>query len=131
MMSKTVLIVEDYEDARVMMKVLVELCGYKAVEAVDGFDAIEKARGNSLDLIFMDLSMPRMDGIAATKEIRRMNGFAKTPIVALTAYGDLHGQEAIEAGCNEVIPKPMDFERLQPLLDKYLVSHASADNSAN
>ena len=131
MMVKTVLIVEDYEDARVMMKVLVELCGYKAVEAVDGFDAIEKVKTCSPQLIFMDLSMPRMDGITATQEIRHMNGFANTPIVALTAYGDLHGQEAIDAGCNEVIPKPMDFERLQPLLDKYLISHASADHSAN
>ena len=130
-MVKTVLIVEDYEDARVMMKVLVELCGYKAVEAVDGFDAIEKAKAYTPQLIFMDLSMPRMDGITATQEIRSMNGFANTPIVALTAYGDLHGQEAIEAGCNEVIPKPMDFERLQPLLDKYLISQASADNRAN
>jgi CheY-like chemotaxis protein len=129
-MTKTVLIVEDYEDARVMMKVLVELCGYKAVEAQDGFEAIEKAKTYAPELIFMDLSMPKMDGISATREIRHIDGFATTPIVALTAYGDLHGPEALEAGCNEVIPKPMDFERLQPLLDKYLVQHSSsADNS--
>ncbi len=120
MMAKTVLIVEDYEDARIMMRVLIELCGYKAVEAEDGYDAIEKVKTYAPELIFMDLSMPRMDGISATQEIRTLDGFSGTPIVALTAYGDLHGQEAIEAGCNEVIPKPMDFERLQPLLDKYL-----------
>jgi len=129
-MTKTVLIVEDYEDARVMMKVLVELCGYKAVEAEDGYEAIEKVKTFAPELIFMDLSMPRMDGISATQEIRHLDGYSSTPIVALTAYGDLHGQEALEAGCNEVIPKPMDFERLQPLLDKYLVSHASADRAS-
>jgi CheY-like chemotaxis protein len=126
-MAKTVLIVEDYEDARVMMRVLIELCGYKAVEAEDGYDAIEKVKTYSPELIFMDLSMPRMDGISATQEIRTLDGYSRTPIVALTAYGDLHGQEAIDAGCNEVIPKPMDFERLQPLLDKYLISHTSAE----
>ncbi len=129
-MPKTVLIVEDYEDARVMMKVLVELCGYKAIEAEDGYDAIEKVKEYSPELIFMDLSMPRMDGIAATAKIRGLEGGADVPIVALTAYGDLHGQEALEAGCNEVIPKPMDFERLQPLLDKYVAS-ASTSTSAS
>src|SRR5213080_4441046 len=61
-MAKTILIVEDYEDARVMMKVLVELCGYKTVEAEDGYEAIEKVKTYSPELIFMDLSMPRMDG---------------------------------------------------------------------
>jgi CheY-like chemotaxis protein len=128
-MAKTILIVEDYEDARVMMKVLVELCGYKTVEAEDGYEAIEKVKTYSPELIFMDLSMPRMDGISATQEIRHLNGYEATPIVALTAYGDLHGQEALDAGCNEVIPKPMDFEHLQPLLDKYLASHVSADRA--
>jgi CheY-like chemotaxis protein len=128
-MSNTVLIVEDYEDARVMMKVLVELCGYKAIEAEDGYEAIEKVKEFSPQLIFMDLSMPRLDGIAATAEIRSLGEYADTPIIALTAYGDLHGQEAIEAGCNEVIPKPMDFERLQPLLDKYMASASSSTNS--
>jgi CheY-like chemotaxis protein len=129
-MPKTVLIVEDYEDARVMMKVLVELCGYKAIEAVDGYEAIEKVKEYSPELIFMDLSMPRLDGIAATAQIRNLESGAQVPIVALTAYGDLHGQEALDAGCNEVIPKPMDFERLQPLLDKYVASTSTSTSAS-
>ena len=123
-MSKTVLIVEDYDDSRVMMKALIEMCGHKVVAAEDGFEAIEKAKEHSPELIFMDLAMPGMDGVSATQIIRGFEGFADIPIIALTAYGELRGQEALEAGCNAVLSKPMDFDRLHPLLDKYLNSNA-------
>jgi len=119
-MSKTILIVEDYEDSRMMMKAMLQMYGYGVLEAVDGREAIELAKEHHPELIFMDLAMPEIDGITATEEIRSFDGFAETPIIALTAYGDLRGKEAIEAGCDEVIAKPMNFERLQPLLEKYL-----------
>lgn len=119
-MSKTVLIAEDHEDARVMMKVLVGMHGHKAIVAENGSDAIQKAKEHHPALILMDLSMPEVDGITATETLRRCDKFDDVPIVAITAYGDLRGKEALEAGCNEVIPKPMDFGRLQPILEKYL-----------
>lgn len=119
-MVKTVLVVEDYDDSRSMMIALIQLCGHKVVAAEDGFDAVEKAREHSPELILMDLAMPGMDGVTATQIIRQFDGFADTPIVALTAYGDLRGQEALDAGCNAVVSKPMDFDRLQPLLEQYL-----------
>ncbi len=119
-MSKTILIVEDYEDSRMMMKAMLQMYGYGVLEAVDGREAIEMAKEHHPELIFMDLAMPEIDGITATEEIRSFDGFADTPIIALTAYGDLRGKEAIEAGCDEVITKPMNFDRLQPLLEKYL-----------
>lgn len=115
-----VLIVEDKEDARVLMKVLIKMSGHEPILAEDGREAIEKAKETEPSLIFMDLAMPVMDGIEATQTLRKTERFANTPIIALTAYGELRGQEAIEAGCNEVIPKPLDFGRLQPVLDKYL-----------
>ena len=130
-MPKTVLIVEDYEDARVMMKVLVELCGYKAIEAEDGYDAIEKVKEYSPELIFMDLSMPRMDGIAATAKIRGLEGGADVPIRrTYRLWGPAWAEKPSKPGVTEVIPKPMDFERLQPLLDKYVAS-ASTSTSAS
>lgn len=119
-MSKVILVVEDKEDARTMMKVLINMTGYKAVVAEHGQEAIERAEEVEPDLIFMDLSMPVMDGIEATQTLREREKFAETPIIALTAYGELRGQEALEAGCNEVVPKPIDFERLEPILHRYL-----------
>lgn len=122
-MAKTVLIVEDYEDTRVMMTALIQLYGHNVVAAEDGYDAIEKARKHSPELILMDLAMPGMDGVTATAMIRQFEDFADTPIIALTAYGELRGQEALDAGCNDLIAKPMDFDRLGPLLNKYLDSN--------
>lgn len=120
-MTKTILIVEDYEDSRTMMKAMLQLHGFGVVEAEDGLDAIEKVKEHHPELIFMDLAMPVLDGITATETIRAIEEFADIPIIALTAYGELRGQEAIAAGCNEVVPKPMNFDRLQPLLEKYLM----------
>ncbi len=119
-MSKTILIVEDYEDSRTMMKAMLQLQGFGVIEAEDGQDAIEKVKEFRPEMIFMDLAMPVLDGISATESIRSMDEFADVPIIALTAYGELRGQEAMDAGCNEVVSKPMNFDRLQPLLEKYL-----------
>jgi two-component system, cell cycle response regulator DivK len=119
-MSKMILIVEDYDDSRMMMKAMLQMYGYGVLEAVDGRQAIEMAKEHQPELIFMDLAMPEIDGITATETIRTFDGLQDVPIIALTAYGDLRGKEAIEAGCDEVISKPMNFERLQPLLEKYL-----------
>ena len=117
--SKKVLIVEDYADVRTIMKILVGLQGYEVIEASDGFEALEKAREHRPDLILMDLAMPVLDGFIAAKVIRESEEFKNVPIVALTAYDTFH-EKAIETGCNEVIKKPLDFDRLEPLLNQYL-----------
>lgn len=119
-MSKTILIVEDYEDARSFMKFLIESYGYQVVEAADGLEAIENFRHQFPDLVLMDISMPRMDGLTATKEIRKFEGKARVPIIAVTAHGKQFYQRAIEAGCNALIDKPVDFDNLEPFLNKYL-----------
>jgi CheY-like chemotaxis protein len=119
-MSKKVLIVEDYADVRAIMKILVHRYGYEVIEAEDGYEAIEKTQQFSPDLILMDLAMPLMDGVTATKLIRRLKDCSDIPIIALSAYGDTRGNEAIQAGINQVICKPIDFDSLQPLLNRYL-----------
>jgi CheY-like chemotaxis protein len=111
-MSRTILIVEDYEDARTCMKFLIESYGYEVVEAVDGSEAVESFKHNLPDLILMDISMPQMDGLSATKAIRKFKGAECIPIIAVTAYGERFYQRAIEAGCNDLINKPVDFDRL-------------------
>lgn len=119
-MSKTVLIVEDYADTRTMMRYLLQSFGYTVVEAANGQEAVEKARANTPDIILMDLSLPVMDGFTATQTIRKFDGFAKVPIIAVTAYGNSFYRQAIEAGCDDLINKPLDFDKLEPILEQYL-----------
>ena len=119
-MLKKVLIVEDYPDVRAIMKILVRRYGYAVLEARDGYEAIEKTKEFNPDLILMDLAMPVMDGVMATKIIRQMKAFGELPIIAISAYGDSLQNEALQAGIDEIICKPLHFERLQPLLNQYL-----------
>ncbi|HEY0048364.1 MAG TPA: response regulator [Pyrinomonadaceae bacterium] len=119
-MQKKILIAEDYADIRLMMKMLVRGYGYEVIEASDGYDAIEKVRQHHPDLILMDLSMPIMNGLTATEIIRTFAGMEKVPIIAVTAYGKSFYGKAIRAGCNDVLSKPLDFDNLEPLLNRYL-----------
>ena len=119
-MSKKVLIVEDYEDTRTFMKFLIESYGYQAFEAADGLEAVERTKHNAFDLILMDISLPMVDGLTATKTIRETIPSQKLPIIAVTAFGNTYYDRAIAAGCNDLINKPVDFEMLEPVLDHYL-----------
>ncbi len=119
-MKKKILIVEDYEDARGFMKVLIESYGYQVVEATDGIEAVDKVRQQQPDLILMDISLPVVDGLTATRAIREFNFAAHIPIIAVTAFGKSYYERAIEAGCDDLINKPVDFDLLEPILHHYL-----------
>jgi CheY-like chemotaxis protein len=119
-MRKRVLVAEDYDDIRRMMKILLECRGYEVLEAADGFEAVKKAVSDNPDLILMDIAMPVMDGLQATQAIRQHDNLADVPIVAVTAYGDFYGDKAMDAGCNDVIQKPLDFGNLEPLVESYI-----------
>lgn len=119
-MGRTILIVEDYEDSRCFMKVLLETYGYDVLEAADGLEAIKTTRESFPDLILMDISMPLMDGLTATKTIRTFKRGVNIPIIAITAYGKRFYKKAIEAGCNDLIEKPVDFDSLETVLKQYL-----------
>lgn len=119
-MHKTILIVEDYADTRAMMKFLLERSGYDVMEACDGLAALDCVQSKRPDLILMDISMPNMDGLVATQKIRDMDGCRTIPIIAVTAYGNSYYRQALEAGCDELINKPLDFEKLEPILQQYL-----------
>ena len=117
--SLTVLVVEDFEDNRFMMRRLLEMSGYRVIEAVNGKQAVEAAVSERPDLILMDLSLPMLDGLAATRRIREAEGLGRVPIVAVSAHdsADFHA-EALAAGCNEYVTKPIDFDQLVQLLDR-------------
>jgi CheY-like chemotaxis protein len=118
--NKRVLLAEDETDLRKMMKILLELHGYDVIEAADGYEAVEKAIEQEPDLILMDIAMPVMDGIDSTRTIRMHKELDEVPIVAVTAYGDFYSQRARNAGCNDVIQKPIDFGQLKPMMERYM-----------
>lgn len=103
---KTVLVVEDFDDVRDAMRILVELQGYRVVTASDGREAVEKARQYHPDLILMDIAMPLVDGIEATKRIKSDESVSSIPIVAVTSFSRQYHDEALEAGCSRVLEKP-------------------------
>jgi CheY-like chemotaxis protein len=114
-----VLVVEDFEDNRFMMRRLLEMSGYRVVEAVNGNQAVDAAAREQPDIILMDLSLPQLDGLAATRRIREQQGTRRVPIVAVSAHdsADFHA-EALAAGCNEYVTKPIDFDQLVNLLSR-------------
>lgn len=117
----TVLLVEDTEDNRQMMRKLLEISGYQVVEAINGREAVEVAARVHPQIILMDLSLPLIDGLAATRRIRSLPGLNKVPIVAVSAHdsADFH-HEALEAGCDAYITKPIDYPQLEDTVNRLL-----------
>jgi two-component system, cell cycle response regulator DivK len=119
--TETILLVEDTEDNRFMMRRLLEMSGYQVVEATNGEEAVRLAQSERPDVILMDLSLPVIDGLAATRAIRKLDGFGKVPIVAVSAHDTSDFQsDALEAGCNSYITKPIDFSQLEVLIARLL-----------
>ena len=119
-MKSKVLVVEDYEDTREFMKFLLQDYGFDVSEASNGYEAVEAVKRQVPDLILMDISMPGMDGLTAARKIREQNPSRRTPIIAITAYGESARRKALEAGCDVSLSKPIDFEDLEPVLSRYL-----------
>ena len=119
-MPYTILLVEDYDDTREFLRFLLELGGYKVIEAKDGYQAVKYSRQIHPDLILMDMALPIMDGISATREIRKLDETRDIPIIAITAFGVSFYEEALAAGCNEVIGKPLDSSSLKTAIAHYL-----------
>ena len=119
---KTVLIVEDSEDARYFMRLELEQLGYRIVEADNGEKAVEVAERERPDIILMDLSLPIMDGIAATAKIRTRDGFKTVPVIAVTAHQETDFRaDAKAAGFNAYVTKPIDMPWLSELIEGLLV----------
>src|ERR687884_503021 len=117
----TILIVEDYADASLAMRLALEKRGYHILEASDGAQAVETAARERPDIILMDLNLPVLDGLAATERIRSNPDLRDTVIVAVTAYSDQdYRARALAAGCNAFVSKPVDIDWLNELLTELL-----------
>jgi len=118
---KRVLLVEDFEDSRTGLSKLLEIEGYEVIEATDGAQAIEFAISSKPDIILMDLSLPIIDGLTATKKIKEDVSMRNIPIIALSAHDMDDVQRMVTSvGCVDSMAKPVDFPALLDLLSKYL-----------
>ena len=116
-----VMLVEDFDDTRQMMRCMLEISGCRVLEAANGQEAIELSQRESPDLILMDLNMPVLDGFNATLRIREYERTRDIPVVAVTAYDTAEFRAAAGAvGCCEYIVKPLNPDRLTALLDQLL-----------
>jgi two-component system cell cycle response regulator DivK len=120
-----VLLVEDTEDNRVMMRRLLEMSGYCVTEAVNGVEAVTQAEREVPQIILMDLSLPLIDGLDATRRIRQLSSLKDIPIIAVSAHDtlDFHA-EALVAGCDAYITKPIDYGELEGLIESLLEQHS-------
>ena len=112
-MTKRILIIEDQEDNRAIMRDLLSTAGYALIEAVDGEEGVRLARSERPDLILMDIQLPVLDGYEATRQIRATADLKSVPIIAVTSYA-LSGDEAKtrEAGCDSYVAKPFSPREL-------------------
>jgi two-component system cell cycle response regulator DivK len=111
--TKRILIIEDQEDNRAIMRDLLSTAGYALIEAVDGEEGVKLARSERPDLILMDIQLPVLDGYEATRRIRAISDLKSVPIIAVTSYA-LSGDEAKtrEAGCDSYVAKPFSPREL-------------------
>jgi len=122
-MKKIVLLVEDSKTSAAIMENELEFLGYECIVAVDGKEAIKKARDERPDLILMDMSLPKVDGLKATEEIRKNADTRTIPIIALTALampGDR--EKCLKAGCDDYLAKPVSHKELGPCITKLMQS---------
>jgi CheY-like chemotaxis protein len=126
---KRVLVVEDYEDVREMLKILLESEDFHVLEAATGAEALTAVKNGRPDVILMDLALPGFDGFETIRRVRKIDGFQNTPIIVLTAYNGRSTYEtASRAGANFFMPKPIDFDELADLLKEILINRDSASH---
>ncbi|MFZ0592864.1 MAG: response regulator [Bryobacteraceae bacterium] len=118
---KRILVAEDSPASLELLRTVLESAGYEVVEAVDGLDAVQKASSNSVDLVLLDLQMPKMDGFAVLAELRKKARFRTIPIIALTASAMRGDRErALEAGFSSYIAKPVNLALLRSEVERLI-----------
>lgn len=116
-----VLIVEDHDDTRFMLRTVLEMRGIRVAEAGDGEEGVRAAEELRPDLVLMDGSLPRMDGLAATRRIREREDGNRVPLVMISGHAAPTSQAAaFAAGCDDYLVKPIDFDSLERVLERYL-----------
>jgi two-component system cell cycle response regulator DivK len=120
-MSKRVLMIEDHENNRRILRDLLTSKGYDVIEAVDGLDGVSAAKTFCPDLIIMDIQLPGIDGYEATRRIKANSETRKIPIIVVTSYA-LSGDDvkSFDAGCDAYMAKPFSPRELLSKIREYL-----------
>lgn len=120
-MAKRILVIEDQEDNRAILRDLLSATGFDLIEAVNGAEGVAKAAAEKPDLILMDIQMPVMDGYEATRRIKADPATAAIPVVAVTSYA-LSGDEAKTkaAGCDGYVTKPYSPRQMLTVIRGFL-----------
>ena len=117
-----VLLVEDFEDTRLFLRLALEDHGFIVFEAENGEVAVQNASRDKPDVILMDLTMPRMDGFAAAKAMRQNDQLKNVPIIAITAHHETDFRnDAKASGFDAYVTKPIDVIWLKELIDGLLI----------
>jgi two-component system cell cycle response regulator DivK len=118
---KRILVVEDQEDLRAILRDFLTATGYAVIEAVDGVEAVAKARLVSPDLVLMDIQLPVLDGYDATRQIKALPGLSAIPIIAVSSFAMKGDEEKARAsGCDDYVTKPYSPVQLLRLIEGYL-----------
>jgi two-component system, cell cycle response regulator DivK len=120
-MTKRILVVEDTDDNRKIIRDLLTAAGYALIEATDGAEGVALAQKERPDLVLMDIQLPEIDGYEATRQIRAIPELAKVPIIAVTSYA-LSGDDAKAraAGCDDYVAKPFSPRQLLAKIRAFL-----------
>ena len=120
-MTKRILVVEDQEDLRGVLRTLLTGSGYAMLEAVDGETGVARAKSDQPDLILMDIQMPVLDGYEATRRIKADPDLAATPVIAVSSFAMKGDEEkARAAGCDHCVTKPYSPMQLLRVIRGYL-----------
>jgi CheY-like chemotaxis protein len=116
-----VLVVEDHDDTRFMLQYLLEQKGCRVSLAADGEDAVRQAEGERPDLILMDATLPRLDGLSATRRIRATPALKDVPVVFLSGHAEAPFRDAaLATGGNDFLIKPFEMSQLAKVLERHL-----------
>jgi CheY-like chemotaxis protein len=119
-----VLVVDDHEDTRFMITCLLERRGWRVLEAVNGLEAVETAHNSHPDVILMDVGLPVLDGLSATRRIREDGELQGVPVVAVSGYAAVEDRaRALAAGCDGYVIKPINFGEFYLTLSRLLPEH--------
>lgn len=115
-----VLVVEDHDDTRLMLRVLLEMRGLEVVEAADGEEAVSAAERVCPGLVLMDGSLPVLDGLAAARRIRESEGSRDVPVVMLSGRAEPdYRARALASGCDAFLVKPFSVAQIDAVLDRH------------
>ncbi len=120
-MSKRILVVEDQEDNLRILRDLLTNAGFEVIEAVNGKEALSVAEAERPDLILMDIQLPELDGLEATRRIKANSAIRHIPVIAVTSYAMSEDNErAMAAGCDAYFAKPVSPRTLLAKIREYL-----------